>query len=160
MEKVLEDFAKKIKTKEELIFYLEEITQVQQIIIKNKRKPLTLSKKIEGKVSEEFKNFLERLEKEEAISKNLGQQSSFLEKVKKYLQSLPEIKLEIAFLPSREFLTRINQWLEKELGQKIILDLIINPKIVGGAVIEYQGNWRNFSLGKEIDKLISQKSLL
>jgi len=157
MEKIFEEFAKKIKTKEELIFYLEEIIQVQQIVFKNKG--VTLSKKMGGKMSGELKNFLERLEKKEVISKNPGQQSSFLEKLKKYLQSLPEIKLEIAFLPSDEFLTRINQWLEEEFGQKVILDLIINPQIVGGAVIEHRGNWRNFSLVKEIDKLISQKSL-
>lgn len=156
MEKVLKDFAKKIKTKEELTFYLEEIAQVQQVVFKNKRVPL--SKKVEGKVSGELKNFLEGLEKEEVISKNPEQQSSFLEKLKKYLQSFPEIKLEIAFLPSDEFLTRINQWLEEKLGQKVILNLITNPQIVGGAVIEYQGNWRNFSLVKELDKLISQRS--
>ncbi len=157
MEKVLKDFAKKIKTKEELTFYLEEIAQAQQIVFKNKRGPL--SKKVEGKVNGKLKNFLEKLEEEEVISKSPGQQSSFLEKLKKYLQSLPEIKLEIAFLPSNEFLTRVNQWFEEELSQKIILDLITNSQIVGGAVIEYQGNWRNFSLVKELDKLISQKNL-
>jgi len=160
MEKVFKDFTKKIKTREELIFYLEEITKTQQIILKNRNELSTLSKIVEGKVDEELKIFFEKLEKEKIIPRNLDQQSLFLEKFKKYLQSLPEIKLEIAFLPSRKFLSRINQWLEEEFGQKVILDLIINPEIVGGAIIEYQGNWRDFSLRKEIDKLISQKTLL
>jgi F0F1-type ATP synthase delta subunit len=29
----------------------------------------------------------------------------------------------------------------------------VNPKIVGGARIEFQGKWRDFSLEKEIEKL-------
>ena len=114
MKQVFEELVKKIRTKEELIFFLEEISR-------------------------------KKLEKEEVTSE-----------LEKKLRSLPEIKLEIAFSPDDDFLNRISQWLEKELGQKIILDLTINPKVVAGAIIEYQGNWREFSLAKEIDQLISQ----
>jgi len=106
------DLSEKIKTKEELIFFLEQIA----------------NKKID-------------LEKEEAS------------KLEKKLRSLPEIKLEIAFSPNNDFLNRISQWLEKELGQKIILDITVNPKVTAGAIIEYQGNWRDFSLAKKIDQL-------
>lgn len=113
-----EELVKKIRTKEELVSFLEEIAHLRKI-----------------------------KDKEEQPTKEL----------EKYLRSLPEIKLEIAFSPENNFLEKISQWLEKELGQKIILDLTVNPKIVGGAIIEYQGNWRDFSLAKEIDKLISQK---
>ncbi|TSC75984.1 MAG: hypothetical protein G01um101430_154 [Parcubacteria group bacterium Gr01-1014_30] len=73
-------------------------------------------------------------------------------KLEKKLKSLPEIKLEIAFSPKDNFLNKISEWLEKESGQKVILNLTINPKIVAGAIIEYQGNWRDFSLAGEIDK--------
>lgn len=111
-----EELVKKIRTKEELVSFLEEIAHLNK-------------------------------NKEEQPTKEL----------EKYLRSLPEIKLEIAFSPENNFLEKISQWFEKELGQKIILDLTVNPKIVGGAIIEYQGNWRDFSLAKEIDKLISQK---
>jgi len=154
MEKHFKDFAEKIRTKEELIFFLEEIARVRQIIFRDKE--VSLSKKIEGKVNGELKKFLESLEKEGVISGSRERQSAFLEKLEKELQSLPEIRLEIAFSPDDDSLERISQWLEKELGQKIILDLTINPKVVGGAIIEYQGNWREFSLAKEIDQLISQ----
>lgn len=155
MEKKFEELVKKIRTKEELIFFLEEITRVRELIFKDKE--LSLSKRVKGKVGEEFKELIERLEKEGIISENRGQQLAFWEELEKYLQSLPEIKLEIAFLPDDNFLEKVSQWLEKELGRKIILDLTINPKIVAGAIIEYQGNWRDFSMAKEIDRLISVK---
>lgn len=148
MEKVFDELIKKIKTKEELIFFLEEVAKARQTIFKDKE--LLLSKKVEGKVSGEFRELIERLEKEGIISENRRQQSVILEKLEKELQSLPEIKLEIAFSPDDNFLKRISQWFEKELGQKIILDLTINPKIVAGAIIEYRGNWRDFSLAKKL----------
>lgn len=148
-----EDLVKKIRTKEELISFLEEVGRIREIIFKDKELPL--SKKVEGKVSPELKELIEKLEKEKIISENREQQSTFWEKLEKELQSLPVVKLEIAFSPEDDFLNKISQWFEKELRQKIILDLIINPKIVGGARLEYQGLFRDFSLVKEIDKLIS-----
>ncbi len=151
---MFEEFAKKIKTKEELISYLEEISQAQQSAFEKKED--LLSEKVKEKVSETLKNFLERAEEKGIISKNPKQQNSFLKKLKEYLLSLPEVKLKIAFSPSSEFLEEINQWFEKELSVKVILDLTINPKIVGGAIIEYQGNWRDFSLRKKIDNLIEK----
>lgn len=156
MKGVFEGIIKKIRTKEELIFFLEEIAKIRQIIFKDSG--ALLSKKAERKVSGETKELLERLEKEGVISESRGRQSAFWEELEKELQSLPEIKLEIAFSPDGDSLEKISQWLEKESGRKIILDLAINPKIVGGAIIEYQGNWRDFSLAKDIDKLISQKA--
>ncbi len=157
MEKILEDLTEKIKTKEELILFLEELSQAQQAAFK--QGGVLLSEKLKGKISEELKNFLERTEKNGMLSKNPEQQYSFLEKIKKYLLSLPEVKLEIAFSPSDDFLKKIGLWFKEALGQKIILDLTVNPKIVGGAIIEYQGNWRNYSLAREIDKSINDKLL-
>jgi len=116
METETEELIKKVRTKEELVFFLEEIA---------KRK-LTM--------------------KEEEISK-LG----------KKLRSLPEIKLGIAFLPNDNFINKVSCWLEKELGQRVILDIMVNPKLVGGTVIEYRGNWRDFSLAKEIDQLLANR---
>jgi len=152
---MFEDLAKKIKTKEELIFYLEELSRAQQAVFK--QGGVLLSEKLKGKISEELKNFFERMEKKGMLSKNPEQQYSFLEKIKKYLLSLSEVKLEIAFSPSNDFLKEISLWFEKELGQKVILDLTVNPKIVGGAIIEYQGKWRDYSIAKEIDKSIKDK---
>jgi len=152
---MFEDLAKKIKTKEELIFYLEELSRAQQAVFK--QGGVLLSEKLKGKISEELKNFFERMEKKGMLSKNPEQQYSFLEKIKKYLLSLSEVKLEIAFSPSNDFLKEISLWFKEELGQKVILDLTVNPKIVGGAIIEYQGNWRDYSLAREIDKLINDK---
>lgn len=116
MEKQAEEIIKKIRTKEELVFFLEKIAEQK----------LELSK-------EEISELEEKL------------------------RSFPEIKLEIAFFPNDNFINRISQWFEKELGKKIILNIIVNQKVVAGAIIEHQGKWRDFSSAKEIDQLFAGK---
>lgn len=157
MDKVFESFVKKIITKESLLFFLEEITRVQQIVFKNTKVPLT--ERLKGIVSEELRNYLKELEKKKIIPTLPHQQNSFLDKLKKYLQAIPQVKLEIAFTPTEDFILKISNWFEKEFHQRIIIDINVNPKIVGGAIVEYHGKYGNFSLAKKIDVLISQKEL-
>lgn len=156
MEKIFQDFAKGIKTTEEIAILLDEISQAQKNVFKERGR--TLIEKLKGKVSEEFEKFLEKLERENLIPRDSEGQFLFFEKFKKYLRGLPKIKLEIAFLPSDEFLNKISQWLKMQFNRKIILDLIFNPKIVGGAVIEFEGKYFDFSVSKEIDKIFEKKS--
>ena len=77
--------------------------------------------------------------------------------LEKKLRSLPEIKLGIAFYPNDNFINKLSRWMEKELGQKTILDITVNQKLVAGAIVEYRGNWRDFTSAKEIDKLLAGK---
>ncbi len=154
---IFRDFAKKIVTKEDLLFLLEEINLVQESIFKNINIPL--SERVKGNIEEDFRKELEELEKKKIISKNPEDNRIFFENFEKHLQNLPQIKIVIAFQPKKEFINKISLWLEKEINQKVILDFNFNPEIVGGALIEYQGRQINLSLAKEIDKLFSQKQL-
>ena len=155
--KIFGDFAKKIVTKEDLIFFLEEINLVKGLIFKNINIPL--SKRVKENIREDFRKELEELEKKKIISKNPEENRIFFENFKKYLQNLPQVKIEMAFQPKKKFVNKIFLWLEKEINQKVVLDLIFNPEIVGGAIIEYQGKQINFTLAKKIDELVSQKQL-
>jgi F0F1-type ATP synthase delta subunit len=152
---IFEDFAKKIITKEDLIFFLDQINLTEQLLFKDKNIPLT--EKLKGRVSEDFKEFIEKLEKENVITRDVEKNRNFFEDLKNYLLKIPQIKIEIAFKPSRIFVEKISLWLEKNFREKIIVDLYFNPEIVGGAVIEYKGKYLNYSLTKKIDELISKR---
>jgi len=155
--KIFDDFAKKIITKKDLIFCLKEINLVKKLIFKNINIPL--SKKTKEKISENFRKEIERLENKKIISKDPEKNLILFENFEKYLQNLPQIKIKIAFHAKKKFVNKISFWLKKEIKQKVILDLIFNPKIVGGAIIEYKGRQINLSLDKKIDTLVSQKKL-
>lgn len=154
MEKIFEEFAKRIKTTEEVAFFLDEISFLQKIIFKERKVPLI--ERSRGKISQEFWKLIENLEKENLMPKDPEGQFLFFEKFKEYLKNLPKMKIEIAFLASDQFLKRVTDYLEENFGQKIILDLTFNPKIVAGAIIEFSGKYLDFSLAKEIEKIFQK----
>jgi F0F1-type ATP synthase delta subunit len=147
----LNKFKEEILTQEDLIFLLEEISVVEKLIFKKIN--ISLSEKAKENISEKFIEKLKELEKEKIISINPENNRIFFEKLKKYLQELNQIKIIIGFQPQKKFIDKVSSWLEKELKQKLILNLILNPEIVAGAIIEYQGKQIDFSLIKEIEKL-------
>ena len=157
MNEIFEQLAKKIITKEELIFFIEEINLLQSFIFEDVKIPL--SERAKNKVKEEFRQYIKELENKKLLSVSPDLQLSFFEHLKSYLQKIPQLKLEIAFKPSKDFLLTLKRWFKKKNKQEVILDITINPKIVGGAIIEYQGQYRDFSLLEKVNKSVSQIKL-
>jgi len=114
---------------------------------------------VKNKVREDFRQCLKELENKKFLSGSPDQQLSFFENLKSYLQKIPQLKLEIAFEPSKDFLLTLKKWFKEKNKQEVILDITINSKIVGGAIIEYQGQYRDFSLLERVDKSVSQIKL-
>jgi F0F1-type ATP synthase delta subunit len=151
---MFEFLEEKIFEKEDLISILEKISQLEQLVFKSDG---FLSEKSERLGDKNLYQFFLNLEEKKEISIDRKKQFDFLEKLKNWLKELPVLKLEIAFLPSEKTIEKISQWLKERVGKKIILDIYFNPKIVGGAILEYEGKFANFSLAKEIDKIFYEK---
>jgi hypothetical protein len=112
-EVVIEKFLEKIKTKEDLENYIEHIEELSAWIYKGGGGPI--SEKVKGKVNEEFRQVVITLEKTVGIPSARRAQSEFFKRVSKSLESLPSVKLTIAFLPSDEFLEKMIVWLDKQI---------------------------------------------
>lgn len=140
---IIKHFIDKIITKEDLIFFLQEINSLEKFVFEKEKN--FFFKKLEEVFGKEFKDFF--------LSQPLEEQLFLFKKIKEEFQNLPQLKLEIAFQPDRGFILRLKKWLDEEVGQGIILDIFFDPDVVGGAIVEYQGKYFDFSLGKEIDNL-------
>ncbi len=150
MEELFSEIEKKVNSREDLIFYLEEIDRASELILKNPNKKL--AEKLKTKISGDLFKILIKLEQKKK-NKDFQGLISFLDSLRDYLSSLSQVKLEIAFLPQEETIAKINRWFEKELKKKVVLDIRVNSRIGGGAIIEYQGKLANFSLVQEIKKI-------
>jgi len=80
MKEVFEELVKKIITKEDFLLFIEEINLLEQVVFKNIEVPLW--KRVKGKVREEFRNELQKLEKEGVIPASPNQQFSFFDELK------------------------------------------------------------------------------
>jgi hypothetical protein len=151
MEEVFEKLSEKIITEEDLVFFLNQLSIVRKFLFSQIQIPL--SERLKNKIDEKIRKEIEKLEKEKILPSSPEEQSSFFKGLENFLLKIPKVKLEIAFEPSEEFILKIEEWFREKIKRRMILDIFVNPKIVGGAKIEFQGKWKDFSLEKEIEKI-------
>lgn len=86
---------------------------------------------------------------------NTAEVDSFLIRVREDIQVIPHLTLTVSVEPTMELITAINQWIIINLRKAIILDFIIDPKILGGTRIAYQGKIVDHSLLKLIEPIMA-----
>lgn len=155
MENVLDKFTEKIKTKDRLDKYLEQIEEASRWIYKGGN--VSLSEKIKQNVGEEFRQIIAELEESGGIPSARRAQSDFFKTLAKTLESLPVVKLVLAFLPSQEFLEKMTSWLEKQTSEKTLVDISVKEEIVGGAIFEYEGEYRDYTLSSKLDSVLESE---
>lgn len=82
---------------------------------------------------------------------------NFLQRLKNLLTKFKIIRLTIAFNPSDRMINNIHSWISQNLGLGFILHIEANPEVLGGAIIVYNGKYRDLSLSKAIEKLFTGK---
>ncbi len=80
-----------------------------------------------------------------------------LESLEEYLKNLKEINITLAFEPSEKTIDKIYTWVTKNVGTDVILNLAIQPDILGGAILSYKGLYFDYSLEKKLNAAFSEK---
>lgn len=72
----------------------------------------------------------------------------FLEELSSYITQLPLMQLTLAFSPSQEFMMRLSTWGRSQVNPSLIFDINVEPHIIGGTIITYNGKYADYSLAK------------
>ena len=91
-----------------------------------------------------------------------GKEGTFSQKVSDFLPSdlvvifkdLARIKITLAFEPTNNFILKINNVITNDIGQKVILDIVVDQFIIGGAAFEYQGKVYEYTLWRRLEEVI------
>jgi hypothetical protein len=75
-----------------------------------------------------------------------GNHSALLIELKAKINSLTYLGLRIAFEPNLEAVGKFYTWVRQNIGEGVALDIVIDKTVLGGAVIEYKGKIKNFSV--------------
>lgn len=149
MKEEFKKIAEDILTKQDLVYLLDDIAQLKNSLYQEGQSSLEQTAKSPAGAK------LVKILKQKDLKNKNNEQENFLKDFEQYLKNIPQVKLTLAFTPSDSFTKKISHWLEQQTDQKIILDLTIDHTIVGGAIIEYQGQHRNFALAKSIKQLVT-----
>lgn len=149
------DLITSLKTTEEKYRLSSEIDDLLLSIFKTESQSFDnalkdISQDFANKIKETFrKNRLDIGNKE--IIRN------FLIKLKELLEKLKIIRLTIVFEPSLQTIENIHNWISSNLGEGYILDIQTNQKILGGAIITFNGEYKDFSVKKNLEDFFSAK---
>jgi len=83
--------------------------------------------------------------------------SSFLETLKGLIKKFKVVKLVLAFDPAEKTITRIHNFVKEIIGIGYILDIEVSRNVLGGAIVEFDGKYKDFSLRKKIEDTFKTK---
>lgn len=154
-QEIIDNLISNIKTTESLGIFLEDLEEASRWVYKGGSK--ALSEKLQGKVGEEFRQKLANFEDSGQLPSSRKDLSDFFKGIEKILGKIPVLKLKLAFLPTKEFLTKLVDWMGKQTGKKVFFDIEVNEDVIGGCIFEYQGEYRDYSLGEKLEATLEEE---
>lgn len=83
----------------------------------------------------------------------------FLEKLAKSLRDVPIMTLYLVFLPNEQYVKQLCALACRYCNQRVLLDIVVDKKLLGGAMIAWKGVYKDYSLRKRIDEVYNDKNL-
>lgn len=78
-----------------------------------------------------------------------------LKGLKTELQKIKFLELTMARLPSEKLLKTILKWLSDKVAQKIALDIKVNPLLIAGATISFEGKFFDGSVLANLENVLT-----
>ena len=92
----------------------------------------------------------------ETFSKAGVDKKEYLDRVEELIIKMPNVSLILAFEPSEGAVERFYSKISEATGKQVLLNIVYEPQIIGGAVIIFNGRYRDYSF-KKIFKLEFEK---
>ncbi len=116
---------------------IDDLTLIQRSLFKDKTGPISV--KARDYTTSNIIPIFEEVEKAGLEGTTDQKQLQFLKDLVSFLQNLPIVKVTIAFDPTQSLIVKLSNQLSGFVGNKVILDLVIDGSVIGGAIFEYRG---------------------
>jgi F0F1-type ATP synthase delta subunit len=75
----------------------------------------------------------------------LEKSGTSLESWKSEIENLRYLNLTLAYEPTRVNINTFSAWVKKNVGENVVLDINVDPAIIAGAQIVWNGKYKNYS---------------
>lgn len=137
-------FLNGIKDTNGLYHVIDQLNFISKSLYHNKTG--TITEKIGDQILQSLAAIFHFLEKNNLEPTGDSAQKEFIEEIIKYLRSVSLVKVTLAFEPDANFVSKLNDQISSILNQKVILDILVDQKIIAGLTVEYQGKFKDYSL--------------
>ncbi len=139
-------FVKDVFVSDDLKDLIRQIGGILDIIYVEDNK--TLMEKLTGKLPSHILDIVAGLFAKKILSGNPKDAHQYFVSLNSYLAKIPTVRLTIAFDPTADFLQALNLWFEKNLGKKVVCDITVREELIAGALVEYNGKYKDYSKAK------------
>lgn len=84
---------------------------------------------------------------------------TILQEIKKTIAQLPIITISLAFEPKQRVIETIVTWLLAHTKRPALIHIIVDRSLIGGAILEYKGILKDYSLRKILQEKYQQGDL-
>ncbi|HUQ84927.1 MAG TPA: hypothetical protein VM077_01260 [Candidatus Limnocylindrales bacterium] len=78
----------------------------------------------------------------------------FLTFAQEEIKVFPVLSIKLAFDPNEKILKAISEWFILNIKKQVLLEIIVDPKLVAGCDISYKGEFKSMSVKPKLDQII------
>jgi hypothetical protein len=82
---------------------------------------------------------------------------AFITRVEAMVLGWPQIRLSLAIRPTERLIKKLHDWLIYSLGEVVVIEFQYEPQLLAGAVMEWQGRYRDYSLLTKLNTNIKRE---
>ena len=137
-----------VHTKEEKDELHEEVLMLERASFQND--PNAIEEILKTRVSKNIAHAIREVLSLPAFHNNVDAVRKFFLDLKNTVDTLPLLKLDLAFQPTEKVIEHLHDWVTQELGVGIVLDIGYDASIFGGSKIIFGGRYKEFTLSQMI----------
>jgi F0F1-type ATP synthase delta subunit len=80
----------------------------------------------------------------------------FMAKVIEKTATLGTAALVLAFEPNNNTLVDLARWFMANINRQVVFEIKVDPSIIAGAAITFNGKYRDFSIKPKLDQLVAE----
>jgi len=135
---------------------LSQINNTLESLFKIKRG--SFSQVLDKNMGAENAQILKKIAEEKKIDlSNHSSLEKLLFEIKQEISKVKVLKLYLAIDPTPQIIENTSSWVKENLGEDVVLDIERDETILGGAIISFDGQYKDFSLRKTLDEIFKSK---
>ena len=148
-----------LRTKDERDLLRNEIAELEAAVFRSD--PKAMEKILTSHFSEHLASAMRKIFQDPLFKDNPESLRNFFHDLRNTIDRLPLLKLSIAFNPSEEMIARLHEWIQKNLGPGVVLDISYDSMMLGGVRIIFAGRYKEMTLAQMITEiLIKEKTTI
>lgn len=132
----------------------QSLREIDVLVFNTKQ---SLEEKLNTVFSPHQKTVFVKLAKRHNLSLKVNELKTLSTIIQDTIHNMPRLGMTIAFDPTVEQVENIADWLFINCKKAFLLDITVNPHIIGGAIVGTNGKYRDYSLRKKLEILQASK---